>query len=52
MIVAVVVPPVGICKYELQNVVAGAWSDFKTDSAPVIALQPVGVGFLFGRLTA
>ena len=38
------------CRYELQNDVAGACSDFNTDSAPVMTLQLGGV--LFGTAIA
>ena len=38
------------CRYELQNDVAGACSDFNTDSAPGMTLQLGGV--LFGTAIA
>jgi hypothetical protein len=37
--VTVDVVPAGICKYELQNVVAGAPNPLRTESAPVITAQ-------------
>jgi hypothetical protein len=50
VVVLVTVPPFVRLKYALQNVVAGPWSDERTERAPVMTAQPVGLGLglLFG----